>query len=807
MSRRRRLSAGLALVLVLGGAIVTAAWFYARGSRQTRSGVVEVRGLRAPVRIGYDGWAIPVIEGATEIDVLRAQGFVHASERLWQLEIFQRIARGRLAEILGESAIETDRLLRTLDLWSAAGREQAALGPRERSLLDAYAEGVNERIRTWEGPWPPEFLVLGFEPEPWTARASLAIGRIMSLDLSGWRTELSRILATARLDSAHRRALAPRYPSWGPTILQEPPGERGAAAVARSDALTAAVALGPRARQDGPRTRGPDPLALVEGLGFHASNAWALGGSRTADGHPLLANDMHLALRAPSTWYLNALRSESGTAVAGLSIPGAPGVVVGLNRHLAWGFTNAMVDDADFVVERVDEDGSLYLAAEGWRPFEVREERIAVRDREEPVVVRVRSTVRGPVISDVVPAGGLTLSLLWTGHEEGGAAAALLDMNRAADPGAFETALAEFRSPHQNVIYATTSGDLGYRMGGTVPRRPEGEDGSMSIPAERLPEGWLSFLPGDSVPALRNPASDYLASANNLQGRGVFGRIGVDYPAPYRARRIVDRLRAATGWTPEDMRALQHDTYSLWAETLRPRIVAAARRAGEDALADELEAWDLRADLDARGPAAFYAWVYRLRQLIAGDEFVEGEGWFPDHAFMAVLESADSAWVDDARTPEAETLEALEESAAVTAAAFVGRPWGDVHLERSRHLLGPAALVDRALGLDVGPYPAPGGRHTVRPDDYGRRAPLDSTSWSYPATNEYGPSQRFVAHLLPDGPRGYFFLPTGQSGNPLDPHYRDMADLWTSERWVELSPGGRPDEPLSVLRLVPPAVR
>lgn len=781
MSLRRR--AGIVLVagLVVVGVLTTFAWFHLQRSMQPRSGRHVLPGLTEPATVTFDEWAIPSIAAGTELDVVRVQGFVHASERLWQLEFFQRVARGRLAELFGPAALDADRLLRTLDLWSAAGRELDGMAETERALLEAYAEGVNARIASWRGPWPPEFLILGIEPQPWSPQASLSIGRIMSLDLSEWREELDRMTALATLDAEHRRALGAGYPAWGPTILQDtlPSG---------TPPPRLALAETPIPPDPGAATVSRDPLLDLSRFGFHASNSWALAGSRTADGVPLLANDMHLALRAPSTWYLNSIAAEdSDLAVAGLSIPGTPGVIVGLNRDVAWSFTNAEVDDADFVVEGINLDGSMYRDSDDWRPFEIRTEEIHVRGREPEAWV-VRSTVRGPVITDVVPAGGLTLSLLWTGLEPGGPFAALLEMNRASDADALVAAVARFRSPHQNVVYAASSGEIGYRMAGSVPLRPAGE-GASPISFERLPEGWPGFWPPEAMPALRDPERGYLVSANNLQARSLFGRVGAYYPAPFRARRLDDLVSRASGWTVEDMRETQLDSHSLWAERYRPRAVRAARRAGLDSLALRLERWDLRTETGSRGAVPFFIWLYRLRELIVADEFEDGDGWFPDLAFMEIVETGDSAWIDDARTPEVERLQVLEEEAARTAAAASGNSWGEVHRERSAHPLGTVALLDRLFGFHVGPYPSRGGPHTVRPDAPSLRSRLDSAAWKFPVVSEYGPSTRFVARAAPADMTGYFLLPTGQAGNPLDPHYRDMGAVWTESPLIELRPG------------------
>ena len=801
MRLRRRAGAILAALALVGGLVATSAFFYLQRSIQPRSGEHALDGLSGPASVRFDEWAIPSISARTELDAFRVQGFVHASERLWQLELFQRVAQGRLAELFGEPALEADRLMRTLDVWSVTGRELEAATPSDRGLLEAYAQGVNARIESWRGPWPPEFLILGIEPEPWSAQASLSIGRIMALDLTEWRTELSRTNALATLDADRRPALGAGYPAWGPTILQDalPAGTPPPRLVAAPDGGVPALAAASSPR--GAASRPWPGLSLLD-FGFRASNSWALAGSRTADGYPLLANDPHLSLRAPSTWYLNALAwTDPDHAVAGLSIPGVPGVVIGLNRDVAWAFTNAMVDDADFVVEGTNLDRSMYRESDGWRPFETRTEEISVRGREEPDHWVVRRTVRGPVITDLVPAGGLTLSMLWTGFEPFGAVTALGAMNRARTPAAFDEAVVQFRSPHQNVIYAMATGEIGYRMGGSVPNRAPGE-GALPISFERLPGGWTGFWPPEAMPALRDPASGYFVAANNLQSRPSYGPVGVDYPAPFRARRLDDLISTASGWTIDDMRATQLDSYSLWAERYRPRAVDAARRADLDSLASVLQSWDLTTEVGALGAAPFYTWLYRLRELLVADEFEDGRGWFPDLAFMEIVENEVEAWIDDPRTPEVETLARLEEEAARTAARALGRAWGEVHRERSAHPLGSVALLDRIFGFHVGPYPSRGGRHTVRPEAPALRTRLDSTSWLLPVVSEYGPSARFVARVAPGEMMGHFLIPTGQAGNPLDPHYRDMAAVWPENRLIEIRPGAGPDDAVDELHFV-----
>ncbi len=815
---RRAVVWALVCALFLLGITVVGARWYLGASIQPRSGAVELPGLSAPVTIAFDEWAVPRIRARNELDAVRAQGFLHASERLWQLEMYQRVAQGRLAELFGEPALGADKLLRTLDFRGAAEREMATLPESMLDTLRAYAEGVNARLASWRGPWPPEFVILGIEPQPWTPQASLSISRSMTFDLSKWQGELDRIEALARLPETHRPALTPRYPAWGPTILQDRPGEpgmsedeTGSAASAQDGEAVLPDVYRTRLVETAPAPRKPlDPLGLLAGLGLPASNSWAIGPSRTADGYALLANDTHLNLRAPSTWYLNAISVEdSDHHVAGFSIPGAHSVVIGLSRRMAWGFTNASIDGADFIAETLSGDGSSYLDGSVWRPLEIRRELIEVRGREQSVEWNVRSTVRGPIITDVIPADGLDLSMLWTGFLEPGPFRTLVNMNHARAAEEMDAAARGFSQPHMNLIYASASGRLGYRLIGSVPLRPAGTVGATVLSPETWPQGWTELRDEDSMPAWIDPPSDYLITANNLQSWAVFGQIGQEYIPPFRARRIHDVLSHASEWTVDDMRSLQLDSRSLWSGLTRQRAVDAARRIGAEEFAAVLEDWDLAIEPRSLGPAPFFAWLYRLRALIAADELGE-DAAFPAFAFAQMLEEGDAPgtqlalWADDVRTPEIETLAHWEEEAARTAAGLAGVRWGEARFERSPHPLGSVAMLDRLFSFHVGPYPARGGPYTLRAADRSSWSPLDSTSWSIPWVGGAGVSQRFVASMAPHAPRGYFFLPTGQSGNPLDRHYRDMAARWAEGFLVEISPGEELASPEHLLELLPP---
>ena len=798
----KRAGAAAAALVVLVGLAATGGYFYLRSSLQEPSGTVEVPapsagGPASSVRVRVsERWGVPHVRADSLADALFAQGWLHASHRLWQMELLRRSARGRLAEVFGSQALPVDRLSRTLDLWGAAGRAARSLRPDERELLAAYAAGVNARIRSWEGAWPPEFVILGIEPGRWSPRASLAVGEVMALDLTAWATELSRWHASRVLPEEKLRFLEAGYPGWAPTILPDsvplPAGvERPSADSARSPAAGAGDAAAPGSPDRRAGEDGWDGLAFLSSLSARtASNAWVVGGERTRSGHPIVANDMHLALRAPSTWYLASLEGGPGYEAAGLTLPGVPGVVVGFNEGVAWGFTNGMVDDIDFALEEVGPRGRRFRDGDSLRPFAVRPETIRVRGRESPVVQRVRSTPRGPVITDALEGLDAPLTARWAPAETVGELRGLLGMNRAGTAATFDSAVREFSSPNQNVVFADRLGNVGYRLSGRIPIRP-GWSGALPVPASRWRGGWRGFWPPAAHPAARNPESGFFATANNLQAQGLYDVVGRDYALPFRARRLTDRLAAGSAWSPESTLSLARDVRSLFADRVAGRAVRAARRAGADSAAAVLEAWDRRVSTDSRGAALFYAWLYALRDRIAADEYGGGGRWahFPDGALLRILEGeGGDGWIDDTATEERESLAELEEAAVEDAVGAVdGRSWGDLHREVHRHPLGRVGWLDALFGFDVGPYPGPGAPHTLRPDDYARWAAVGGGAWRPPWTSDYGPTERFVAELRPDGVEGRFLLPTGQSGNPFSRHYRDMSVRWRDGRLIPVS--------------------
>ena len=756
----------LAIVVGALGLALLAVYFYVRGGEPDYDGTVVVPGFRAEVEVWRDSLGVPHIWAQSAEDLFFAQGYVHAQDRLWQMELLRRVAEGRLAEVLGEDLIETDRFLRTIGLWRAAEASVRELGGEERRWLEAYVAGVNAGIQARRGALPPEFRVLRFEPEPWTLQHTLAIEKIMAWDLSAYRLEVELARAARRLGRETVEALREDYPGWGPTTVEGPSPVTGRGV---GDGGLPQVATVPEALL-------PDvpafAAALLEaGSIRRASNAWVIAGSRTRSGKPILANDMHLVLRAPSLWHLMALHG-GGFDVVGLTLPGAPFVIAGRNRAVAWGFTSAMADDVDFFVERVDPaDSTRYLTPTGSAPFEVVPETIQVRGRRGPVVVPVRWTRHGPVVTPVEEwTGGEVIALRWAGHDPARTTAAFPALNRASNWDEFVRAVEDLDSPNLNVVYADTAGHIGYILGGRIPLRGKGKRPPLlPVPGWTGEWDWTGELAFSEHPRVFDPPQGYIVTANNRQAPGpVAELITADWEEPFRAIRIRELILAGGPFDVGAVHRMQLDVGDALAARYRDRAVAAAEQAGLGEAAQLLAEWDLEASRDSRGAALFYVWYERLRagaaRLLHGDE----RGWFPRKAVNLLLERRSVPWVDgDGRAAfERIAVQAMREADSIVG----GKRWGELNRVVIEHALGSVRLLARVLGLNLGPEPHGGSPSTVNVAYH--------LGGDFPVSTRYGPSQRHVVDLADGEGAGGFVIPTGQSGIPSSRHYRDQFRLW-----------------------------
>lgn len=736
--------AGLAALLLLAALGVLSVTLPAARDEAT------IPGLSAPVEIGLDAHGIPRIRAATEADAARALGWLHARDRMFQMEAMRRGASGRLAEMMGSPMLRLDRFSRTLGLAQRAAADLAALPADARAILDAYAEGVNARIAE-RGRWiSPEFALLG-APEPWRASDSLLWGKLMGLWLSGnWRDELERARLAPTLPPERLAELWPEDRSAG-----RPDGV--ALDAARAERILAAL---PRFPEDAP-------------LPPSASNAWALAPERSASGGALLASDPHLGFSAPVLWYLARIELPGGRFLAGATAPGVPMLVIGRNESIAWGFTTTHADTQDVVIERLA-GADAYETEAGPRRFAVREERIRVLFGAEEAL-RVRETRHGPVISDLgdaAPFGTVTAVAMANLLPSDTAAAGLLALNRARSLADARAAAALISSPSQNLVVADRTGAIGLFVTGRIPDRRAG-DGSLPVAGHEGP-AWRGMLPFDALPHVERPPSGAVLNANNrISPPGHPAFLGRDWHGDWRFRRILELLPGAD--TAEAQAAIQIDSVSLLARELLPLLRRIPRPDGFAGTAhDLLRDWTGEMSSDLPQPLIFHAWLAAAGRaaLAAGgvpDGAAEPRPEFLRHVFA---EGNGDAWCGVAGC-EALAARAFGDGIAALSARFGADParwrWGDAHRARFAHPL--LRFAPGLLGADI---PTPGDGQTV-----------NRAGMAPDFSNVHGAGLRLVADLAsPDGLLA--IIATGQSGHPLSRHWMDLTATWASGGMLRL---------------------
>jgi penicillin G amidase len=757
-------AAGLAILLAVAAA---GGWLWLRTGLPQTEGTIALAGLRAPVTILRDRHGIPTIRAGNEHDAFFALGFVHAQDRLWQMDFLRRVASGRLSEILGPRTLEIDRLMRGLGLARVAAANLAIMRPDMRAVLDAYAAGVNAYIAGHRGAWPPEFLLLGYRPEPWRAEDTVLWGRLMALQLSGnYPEELSRARIALALPPELLHRLFPPGPDDGPVTV-------GAA-----DAIRLAAAL--------------PTLDQVPGLGSGASNAWALAGSATQSGKPLLANDPHLGFAVPILWYLARIETPD-LMLAGATVPGVPAMLIGHNGHIAWGFTTTQSDTQDLFIEQVV-DADHYAAPGGPLKFGRRSERIAVAGAA-PVELTVRLTRHGPVLSDLSTAAaeaaapGYALALAWPGlAEDDRTAEAMLRLNRARGWQEFQNALRDFDSPQQNIFYADRDGNIGMIAPARVPIRAAG-DGRLPVPGWSGAFDWTGYIPFERLPRTFDPPSGRIVNANNRIVPDSYPfLISAEWEWPYRALRINQALDQGASRTPEAAGSLQLDTLSLAARDLLPfmlNFTPANQR--QTAAVARLKAWDGRMDRGAGEPLLFAAWLLDLTHGIFADELgpamAEFGGWQAERVRRVLAD--DRIWCDDIGTPEGESCadilaatldQALDQLTTRLGPDMAAWRWGSLHQVRFAHPVFTYSpilrrIFDRTLPVD-------GDFYTLN-----RAAPRSRGPDLFEAF--HGAGLRAVFDLA-DLDRSHFIIATGQSGHILSPHYDDLLSEWRDGGFVTI---------------------
>ncbi len=824
----------LALVIVVVLVVTVIGVSLVRRSLPQTSGELSVPSLTAKVTVLRDDRGVPAIYADNSHDLFRAQGFVAAQDRFFEMDLRRHITAGRLAEIVGQDGVETDRVIRTLGWRRVAEAELPRLASTTRQYLQAYAEGVNAYIAQAGSPdkMGLEYVVLGqkypgYRVEPWSPSDSLAWLKAMAWDLRGdYDDELTRASLSGSITPARLAQIFPPYPIESHHPILSPQDWRpGVATSTRSSAsalrpVPASPSRLPVLGDQATRTvyaavataldQLPEMVGRGDGIG---SNSWVVGPKRSSTGKPLLANDPHLGVGIPGIWYQTGLHCRTVSAacpfdVTGFSFAGMPGIVIGHNQSIAWGFTNLGPDVSDFYLEQLR--GDSYRRGTRYLPMKARTETIRVAGGQD-VTITVRETVHGPLLSDVISsvaqAGKTALvegkaqttsyavSLAWTGLLPGHTADAIFKFNTAQDFAQFRDAARDFAVPAQNLLYADTQGHIGYQAPGQVPIRASSTAGAppgyWPAPGWDPKFDWTGFVPFEQMPTAYDPAEGYLVAANQAVTASTTPFLTTEWDFGYRSERIRNLITATPKVTPERMSQIQGDTRNDFAPELVKALLTV--KLDGDPFTKEaqnlLRTWDYTQP-SGRSPsgaaAAFYNAVWsNVLRLTFGAELGDikpdgGSRWM--EAVSRLLSAPTNVWWDNKLTPgltegRDEILRQSLVEARKDLTENLGKnpgtwQWGRLHqLSLEHKVLGGSSVPGPVRAVfNRGPWQLPGGSSIV-----------NANGWD--ASNGYqvdwAPSMRMVVNLG-DLDASRWVNQSGNSGHPFDDHYVDQADAWAA---------------------------
>lgn len=772
---------GVLMLLLLG------AYEFLHGAAPRLDGTIRLAGLSAPVIVTRDGLGVPTVTGADRTDVVRALGFLHAQDRFFQMDILRRVAAGELSELVGPAAIDVDTRNRLFRLRSVAERVVAAATPRQRAVLDAYAEGVNAGLKSLV-TWPFEYALLLKRPRPWRPEDSILAIYAMYFDLQDPtdRRESDLALMHDVMPAALYRFLAAPGTQWDAPLLG---GVRETPPIPGADVLDLRKTQIPAI---------PHPIASVDGIDGPigseiGSNNWSVSPAHSADGHALLANDMHLGLGVPNIWYRAQLSYKTGggrVTVTGVTLPGVPAMVAGSNGHVAWGYTNSYGDWVDLVLLHVNpQDHDEYRTASGWRHFVHHVELIHVeggRDR----TLDVRDTIWGPVLDR--DHHGVWRAVHWIAAQPEATNLELGAMDRARNVIEAMQVANRAGMPEQNFMAADTDGNIAWTIAGRIPVR-DGFDPQMPSYWDEPNTGWIGWLAPERYPRVMNPPSGRLWTANARVVDGAMlaaiGDGGYDLGA--RARQIRDDLMAKGKFTPADFLAIQLDDRAVFLARWRTLILQTLdpEHVGDDTKRAEfrrdVEDWGGRADVDSVGYRLVRDFRLTVETMALPPLFAACRQADPRFDYRHLSQLEGPLWALVSQQPrnlldprysswDALLLDAVDKVIARLwrpGTGLVTRTWGERNTVHIRHPLsrGLPALLSRFL--DMAPVELPGDSNMPR---------VQGVS--------FGASERMVVEPGHED-RGLFEMPAGQSGYPLSPYYRNSEPAWEQGKPAPFLPG------------------
>ncbi len=765
----RKLIVAAVVLTLLFGTLVTAFGLVFLRPLPTIDGDERLLGLHERADVLRDRFGVAHIFASDRHDLFFLQGYVTAQDRLWQMDLYRRAAAGRLAEVLGEPGLDSDKFMRTVGLTRAAALDLSITSPATLEILQSFADGVNKFIEQHGESLPVEFLILGYKPEPWSAIDSVSLAKLQLYDAAGnYTQELLRAGLAERLGLDVLDALMPD-PGTGASY------DKSAWDEVSADLMTGGAVTVP----------GAAALANIlggagEGLG---SNCWAVSGAKTKSGRPLLAGDPHLPVRNPSIWYEVGL-ATGDLSLIGFAIPGVPGVVIGHNDKIAWSFTYAYADTQDLFVEHQDPtDLHRYEFQGRFEAATFLRESIRVKGRTDPVTIDVAITRHGPIITPVLTGQKAQLALRWSALDATRTLDAVLGMDQARSFDEFKRAASDFVGASLSACYADTAGHIGYLMVGRLPDRPG--DGRMPVPGWTGAYEWRGLLPADANASVLDPADGLILNANNrpVSSPSAAGYVG-EWDPGFRYAYLRSVLVQQRSADVAAMSRLQNDYTSLPVQRYRDAIVSGKPTT---ALGQQLQRvvreWDGSLTVDSTGAAVYEAWLGQMSRLVFADKL--GPTLFDDYstngrptfALYQLLGSTSSPWFVELGDPAVTGRDALSGAALDGAAKdLVTRlgsdvtkwRWGDLHTISFEHPLSAVKPLD--LFFTIGPVKRAGDGYSPNNGAYSLTRPFALRSH---------PSERQIVDLG-DVDASVSIIPTGQSGQPFARHWGDQTGLWAS---------------------------
>ena len=730
------------------------------------NGEKSIAGLTAEVKVIRDERGVPHIYASNEHDLYYMTGYITAQERLWQMDMVRHATQGRLSELFKRDMFDTDIFLRALGMSEKSRLVLEKEDPAILATLQAYADGVNAWITECGNKLPPEFRVLGYKPEPWTMMDITNIIGFIGWDLasSNLSNEISNYKLGRKLGAEKAAELIADWNMVDEVVfpdfrLDEKLTDKALEAVSSIEKL--------------------EELGIVT---LSGSNNWAVSGSRSETGKPILSNDMHLGFNVPGFWMQVHQVIPGKLNVTGVIFPGEPFIIAGHNDRIAWGMTNLSVDDIDLFVETVDSTGNNYLYNGEWLPFRDVEYTLKMTDDSSQTRI-IRYTHHGPVISGMQKIDDAVLSMCWSGYDYSDEISAVYLLNKAGNWDEFRTALSHFRAISQNFAYADVDGNIGLNTGGGVPVRKG--TGLLPRRGDTDEYEWKGYVPFEMLPSSFNPEEGFISSANQRT-------VDKDYPffisgefsMPYRIMRIREMAAEKQVLGIEDFKKMITDNHSAYAKMLTPVILKGAEalsapgETGKKAI-EELKGWDYAMDASLIAPTLFEFIRMEMARQLLGDELDElyGAPLGRQHDFylFSLMKEGPDEWVDNVDTPEKENLEAIIARSIGTAldtlTARYGEygekwQWGNIHTITLEHPMGGVKILDRLLQLNSKTYGVGGSYHTVEP--YAFRDNFRA---------HHGASERHIFNTA-DWDKSLTVIPTGTSGIPGSPFYLSQTETY-----------------------------